>query len=340
MSSIASFRSKLTVLKEPLDDPRVTEIAVNRPGEAWIARLGQRYMERMILPDLSLQLLESLADVTASSTKQDSDERRPLLSATIPINLADGVPAHERGGYRVMIVRAPVVAPGTMVICIRKPAVLDLTLDDYERQGALAHVNVPFDDGDVTDDMLCELYRSSQWKQFLCAAILAHKTIMISAGTNAGKTTLLNTLLSLIPEYMRVVTAEDAREVRVRQPNSVNLLFSRGNQGVAKVTPTELLETMMRLTPDVPVVGEVRGAEAAALMELLNTGHQGSLSTIHANSPRLMFDRLANMVMRAGVTTPKSQIIEEARELIPIVVQFKRAGNGLRYISEIEYAAA
>lgn len=336
MSTIASFRAKLSVLKEPLDDPTVTEIAVNRPGEAWIARLGERYMRRVELPDLSLRLLESLAEVTAQSSAQDSAREKPLLSATIPINLADGVPVHERGGYRVMIVRAPVVREGTMALCIRKPAVLDLTLDDYD----FSHVNEPFDDGDVSDDQLRQLYTDKQWKAFLRAAVLANKPIMLSAGTFAGKTTLLNTLLKLVPSEMRVVTMEDAYEVKVHQPNTVNLRFSRGNQGVASVTHVELLESMMRLTPDVPVVGELRGDEATTYLDMLNTGHLWSISTIHANDTRSMYDRLAKLAMRGGRSGTKESIIEEARSLIPVVVQAKRASNGARYLSEIHYAGA
>jgi type IV secretion system protein VirB11 len=253
--------------------------------------------------------------------------------------LQDGVPDNERGGYRVMIVRPPVVQAQTMAMCIRKPALLELTLDDYERQGAFDRVNEPVVE-EFSDDHLRELYRARQWKEFLRAAVLAGKRIMVSAGTNAGKTTLLNTLLSLVPESARIVTMEDAREIRVRQPNVVNMVFSRGNQGLARVTANELLETMMRLTPDVAVAGELRGAEAAPYLELLNSGHGCSISTIHADSPGLMFERLALMVMRAGSTLSRQQIIEYARSLIQVVVQFKRGNDGRRYITEMLYEGA
>lgn len=339
MSTIASFRNKLSVLADLIDDPAITEIAVNRPREAWVLRQGQRYMERLDVPDLSLALLESLAEVTAYYTGQESDRERPLLSATIPINLADGVPETERGGYRVMIVRPPVVQAQTMAMCIRKPALLELTLDDYERQGAFEHVNAPVAE-EFSDDHLRELYRARRWKEFLRAAVLASKRIMISAGTNAGKTTLLNTLLSLAPREARIVTMEDAREIKIRQPNVVNMVFSRGNQGQAKVTAVELLETMMRLTPDVAVAGELRGAEAAPFLELLNSGHGCSISTIHADGPTLMFERLAMMVMRSGSTMSRPQIIDYARSLIQVVVQFRRGHDGRRYVSEILYEGA
>lgn len=339
MSEIASFRRKLSVLATLLDDPVVTEIAVNRPGEAWVLRQGQRFMERVPLSDLSLGLLQSLADVTASASGQESDEERPLLSATIPINLADGVPATERGGYRVMIVRSPVVQANTMALCIRKPALLDLTLDDYEAMGAFEHVNEPLPE-DFSDDELRRLYRERRWKEFLRGVVLAGKRVMVSAGTNAGKTTLLNTLLSLLPLQARVVIMQDAREVKIRQPNVVDMVFSRGNQGRARVTANELLETMMRLTPDVAVVGELRGGEVVPFLELLNSGHGCTVSTIHADSPAMMFDRLAMMAIRSGSSLRKEQLIDYARSLIEVVIQFKRGHDGRRYMSEILYAGA
>lgn len=335
MSNIASFRRKLSFLAKFLDDPKVTEIAVNRPFEAWVLYQGQRYMRRVELPDLSFAVLSSLADVTAEDTAQSSDARRPLLSATIPINLADGVPVHERGGYRVMIVRPPVVAPQTLVMCIRKPALLELPLEDYD----FTRVNKPVEE-EFSSDMLMELYKGERWLEFLRGAVIAGKRVMLSAGTNAGKTTLLNTLLSQVPEQARIVSMEDAREIKIRQPNVVNMVFSRGGQGVSNVTAVNLLETMMRLTPDVAVAGELRGEEAGPYLELLNSGHGCSISTIHADSPKLMYERLAMMVMRSGSSMNKQQIIEYAKSLIQVVVQLKRGPDGRRFISEILYEGA
>ncbi|SAL60094.1 P-type DNA transfer ATPase VirB11 [Caballeronia humi] len=340
MSEIASFRAKLSLLTSYLDDPTITEIAVNRPGEVWLGRQGQRYMQPVDVPDLNQRLLDSLAEVTAAYSNQESDRERPLLSATIPINLAEGVADTERGGYRVQVVRPPAVEEKTLALCIRKPTLLDIGLAEYTAQGAFNTVNQPADDEHYSDERLAELHASGQWEEFLRGAVRAHKNIVISAGTNAGKTTLLNALLKEIPEYERVVTIEDSREIRPPQPNCLHLLYSRGGQGVAKVTAVDLLEASLRLTPDRAIMGELRGAEAYSYLELLNSGHTGSITTIHADSPTLMYDRLSQMVMRFGASMGKSQIIDYAKSLIQVVIQFKRAADGRRYVSEIRYEGA
>jgi type IV secretion system protein VirB11 len=338
MSQIASFRAKLAPIDGYLDDPKVTEIVVNRPYELWLGRQGQRYMERVNMPALSYALLESLAEVTAAYTNQETDRQRPLLAATIPINLSEGIADAQRGGYRVQVVRPPAVEEQTLALCIRKPTLLDIGLVQYSQQGAFADVNRKAED--EQDGRLRELYGLGQWEAFLRAAVRAHKNIVISAGTNAGKTTLLNALLKEIPEHERVVTIEDSREIRPPQRNCLHLLYSRGGQGMAKVTAVDLLEAMLRLTPDRPIMGELRGAEAYSYLELLNSGHTGSITTIHADSPSLMYDRLAQMVMRFGSSLAKNQIIDYARSLIQVVVQFKRGVDGRRYVSEIQYEGA
>jgi type IV secretion system protein VirB11 len=340
MSEIASFRAKLSLLTEYLDDPRVTEIAINRPGEVWLGRQGRRYMQRALVPELSYRLLESLAEVTASYTSQETDRERPLLSATIPINLDEGVEDTERGGYRIQVVLPPAVEEKTIALCIRKPTLLDFGLRDYSQQGAFKDVNRKVDDEQYGDDRLAALYKEKQWEEFLRGAVRARKNIVISAGTNAGKTTLLNALLKEIPDYERVVTIEDSREIRPPQGNCLHMLYSRGGQGVARVTAVDLLEAMLRLTPDRPIIGELRGAEAYSYLELLNSGHAGSITTIHADSPTLMYDRLSQMVMRFGSPMGKEQIIDYAKSLIQVVIQFKLGADGRRYVSEILYEGA
>jgi type IV secretion system protein VirB11 len=340
MSEIASFRAKLSLLTTYLDDPGVTEIAVNKPYEVWIGRQGQRYMLPEQVPELHYRLLESLAEVTAAYTHQETDRQRPLLSATMPINLAPGVLDTERGGYRVQVVLPPAVEEKTIALCIRKPTLLDFDLAHYQAQGAFADVNQRVDNEQYGDSNLHELYARGQWQEFLRGAVRAHKNIVISAGTNAGKTTLLNALLKEIPACERVVTIEDAREIRPPQRNCLHLLYSRGAQGEAKVSAVDLLEASLRLTPDRAIMGELRGGEAYSYLELLNSGHTGSITTIHADSPALMYDRLSQMVMRFGASMGTGQIIDYARSLIDVVIQCKRASDGRRYISEIVYAAA
>ena len=337
MSQIASFRAKLSCMRPYLDDPDVTELAVNRPGEMFIAWRGQGYMEPVAVPELSLPLLKSLADVTAAFTSQITDRRSPLLSATVPVDLSRDIDDSLRGGYRVQAVRAPAVAEQTMALCIRKPSMLDLSIPDYQERGAFSKINCSLQ-GEATEKNLLKLIKAQDWSGFLQLAIRMHKNIMISAGTNTGKTTFANALLKLIPQQERIITIEDSRELMPRQPNCVHLLYSRGAQGEASVTAIDLLEASLRLTPDRIIMGELRGAEAYSYLELLNTGAGGSISTIHANSPAMMYERLALMVMRAGVSLSQSQIIDYARSLIQVVVQFRYdRQTGERFVSEILY---
>jgi len=337
MSQIASFRAKLSCMRPYLDDPDVTELAVNRPGEMFIARRGQGYMEPVAVPELSLPLLKSLADVTAAFTSQITDRRSPLLSATIPVDLSRDIDDSLRGGYRVQAVRAPAVAEQTMALCIRKPSMLDLSIPDYQERGAFSKINCSLQ-SEATEKNLLKLIKAQDWSGFLQLAIRMHKNIMISAGTNTGKTTFANALLKLIPQQERIITIEDSRELMPRQPNCVHLLYSRGAQGEASVTAIDLLEASLRLTGDRVIMGELRGAEAYSYLELLNTGAGGSISTIHANSPAMMYERLALMVMRAGVSLSQSQIIDYARSLIQVVVQFRYdRQTGERFVSEILY---
>jgi type IV secretion system protein VirB11 len=337
MSQIASFRAKLAPLTQYLDDSSITEIAINRPGEVWLGKQGHRFMQVVSVPELTFSLLDSLGDVIASYSAQEASRQRPLLSATIPINLGEDIPVAERGGFRVQVIKAPVVEEGTVAICIRKPTLLDLSLGDYSENGALSNVNYQSEDDRHSGEKLTSLFNKKSWSEFLKYAVKLHKNIVISAGTNTGKTTLLNALLKEIAPNERVVTIEDSREIRPIQSNRLHLIYSRGGQGEAQVTAVDLLEASLRLTPDRAIMGELRGAEAYSYLELLNSGHTGSITTIHADSPRLMFDRLAQMVMRFGSTMNKEQIIDYARSLIDIVIQLKRGPDGHRYISEIQY---
>ncbi len=337
MSQIASFRTKLASIRPYLDDSSVTEVVVNKPYELFIARRGQPYMQRIPVPDLSVALLESLADVTAAFTSQGLDRRRPLLSATMPVDLRDHIEETQRGGYRVQVVRAPAVAEQTVALCIRKPSLLDLSMKDYQSQGTFCQVN-QVDQGEYSENRLKELYDAREWVHFIQHAVKMHKNIMISAGTNTGKTTFVNALLKIIPAEERIITIEDARELLPTQPNCLHLLYSRGGQGESTVTATDLLEASLRLTGDRIIMGELRGAEAYPYLEMINTGTGGSISTIHANSPAMMYERLSMMVLRAGIGLNQKQIIDYARSLIQVVVQFRfDQKTGQRFVSEIMY---
>lgn len=343
MSEIASFRTKLGPLAGMLDDPEVTEIAINGPDNVWAGYRSSRFMRPVPVQGVTLPLIKSLASLIAAHTDQEVSAYTPILSGRIPINLDDNVPDNERGDYRVQIVLAPAVEQHIGgIACIRKPGRKQITLDQYEASGAFDFINQPRDHGQYSDDHLVELYRAKRWKEFFKGIVKARKNIMVSAGTNAGKTTFLNELLQHVDgnNGERVITIEDTRELRPAGGNVVNLIYSRGGQGKARVTPFDHLESILRLTPDRAIMGELRGGEAFPFLELMNTGHSGTMSSIHADSPDLMFDRLASMASRGGADMSKNQLIEFSRHLIDVVIQWEYGFDGRRIITEVHYAKA
>ena len=322
----AALRTHLKPLQPWLDAPGVTEISVNRAREIWIARQGQQYMERHALDELTQEVLLELARQVATSTEQEVGREKPLLSAELP------------NGYRIQFVLPP-AAGREVVLSIRKPAVLDLSLEDYEGSGAFEHTNRIGRDEEEGERGLRAAYAKRDFGNFLRLAIRTRKNILISAGTDTGKTTLLNALLKEISPHERLVVIEDTRELRPPQGNAVRLFYSRGDQGLARVSAQDLCEATLRLRPDRILLGELRGKEAFTYLRTINSGHPGSITTIHSDSPRLAFEQLALMVMQGFPNIDKTLVIEYVRSIIPIVIQGRRAA-GRRFISEIYYADA
>jgi type IV secretion system protein VirB11 len=315
----------LRPLKPFLDLHDISEISINKPREIWIEKLGSSGgMERHNVPELTFAHLQTLAQLIAQFSEQDISEETPLLSATLP------------EGYRVQVVLPPATEPEAIGISIRKQALLDLTLDDYQERGAFSEVNKEIGERNE-DQKLTGIFQARQYRIFLERALISKKNILVSAGTSAGKTTFLNACLKAIPMEERIITIEDAREVIPTQPNRLHLLASRGGQGRAKVTPQHLLEASLRLRPDRIILGELRGAEAFTFLRAINSGHPGSITTIHADNPRLAFEQLALLVMQANLGMNRHQILEYVRSIIPIVVQLKRDEKGRRYLSEVYY---
>lgn len=315
----------LRPLKPFLDIAGVSEISINKPHEIWVEKLGNPGgMEPHQVPELTFAHLHTLAQLIAQFSEQGISEETPLLSATLP------------EGYRVQVVLPPATEPGAIGISIRKQALLDLGLDDYQERGVFSEVNKEIGQRNE-DQKLKEIFQAGRYRIFLEAALLAKKNILISAGTSTGKTTFLNACLKAIPLEERIITIEDAREVMPSQLNRLHLLSSRGGQGRAKVTAQQLLEASLRLRPDRIILGELRGAEAFSYLRAINSGHPGSITTIHADSPLLAFEQLALMVMQVDLGMHRSHILEYIRTVLPIVVQLKRGERGHRYISEIYY---
>lgn len=284
MSIVPAFFNRTESIRPLFDDADVSEIAVNGPGIVWVSRRGKRFMERVDTPALSGSTLRDFAELVAHHSDQETDAKRPLLAASIPSELTG---AGNRD-FRIQVVQPPAVPPGTIAIAIRKPSTLDLTMQHYIDTGAFDRVNEPLPEAEDTARKLAMLYRDGDWPAFLRLAVQTKKNIVVSAPTFAGKTELINMLLKEISPHERIVTIQDALELRPPQQNVVHLVYSRGNQGTAQVTPVELMETSLRLSPDRVIPGELRGAEAYVALEMLNSGHGGWMTTLHATSPEHM----------------------------------------------------
>lgn len=324
--SITALETYLEPLKKIFAEDGVNEISINRPFEAWVEKKGDIRYES--IPELDLDHLKGLALLVAQSTDQRISEEAPLLSATLPT------------GFRIQIVIPPACESGTVGISIRKPSAMKLVLDDYEKMGAFDNTAIE----GLTDEnsiKLNGLLKEKKLKEFLHEAVLTHQNIIISGGTSTGKTTFTNAMLRSIPHEERLVTVEDAREIDLsNHPNRLHLLASKGGQGRAKVTTQDLIEACLRLRPDRIIVGELRGAEAFSFLRAINTGHPGSISTLHADTPMMAIEQLKLMVMQAGLGMPPGEIKEYILNVVDIVVQLKRGTKGKRYISEIYYKAA
>lgn len=321
--SIAALDSYLLPLKQILDRDGVNEVSINRPFEVWIEYKGDMIKEE--LPSFDLQHLKSLSRLIAQSTEQRLSEEEPLLSATLP------------NGYRVQIVFPPACEQGCVVMSIRKPSSLKWNLDDYEKMGMFDATSV----GAVEDKnnlILTKLLKLNRIKDFLHRAVLYKKNIIISGGTSTGKTTFTNAVIRSIPNEERLITVEDAREVDLNEhPNRVHLLASKGGQGRSKVTTQDLIEACLRLRPERIIVGELRGVEAFSFLRAINTGHPGSISTLHADTPLMAIEQLKMMVMQAGLGMTPTEIASYIKNVVDIVIQLKRGDKGRRYVSEVYF---
>ncbi len=323
--SIAALDSYMLPLKQILDRDGVNEVSINRPFEVWVELKGDMIREE--LPSFDMEHLKSMGRLIAQSTEQRLSEEEPLLSATLP------------SGYRIQIVFPPACEQGCVVMSIRKPSSLKWTLEDYDKMGMFDNASV----GEVEDKndlILAKLLQLGRIKDFLARAVIYKKNIIISGGTSTGKTTFTNAVIRDIPREERLITVEDAREVDLTShPNRVHLLASKGAQGRAKVTTQDLIEACLRLRPERIIVGELRGSEAFSFLRAINTGHPGSISTLHADTPRMAIEQLKMMVTQAGLGMTPSEIVSYIKNVVDIIVQLKRGGKGRRYVSEIYFRA-
>lgn len=287
------------LLQDLLDDPAVSEIMVNGAGNVFIETKGQVLRSRRRFESES-ELL-AVINRMVRSTGRRVDQSSPMVDGRLP------------DGSRLNVVLPPLAVDGPS-ITIRKFTARSLTLEDLIRSGSL----------------------SPEAADFLRLAVEKRLNILVSGGTGTGKTTMLNFLSSSINRSHRVVTVEDAVELTLDMPNIVRLESRPPNiEGTGQVTIRDLVRNALRMRPDRIVVGEVRGAEALDMLQAMNTGHEGSLSTLHANSARDALRRIETMVLFGEIDLPLRAIREQVASAIDLIVQVARDANGFRYVKSI-----
>jgi len=322
-----SLLEYLQVLSPFLDDPDNTEIVINKPGEVITeSRHGWRYHDA---PDLSLAWCNSVAKLTATFSGQKLDARHPLISATLP------------QGERIQVAIPPTTRSGHISMTIRKPSVIDFTLDDYQEQGFFDACEDVTDELSDTEKKLLALKEERRFKEFLELAVASRQNIIVSGSTGSGKTTFFKSLLKHVPDDERLLSIENVDELALYKthPNTVSLFYSAGGQGVSPVTQQQLLESSLRMKPDRIFVAElIRGDEAFYYLRNVNSGHPGSITTMHANSARLAIEQLVLFLKESasGATMNREDIKQLLFMCVDIIVQIKNV-RGKRVVTEIYY---
>jgi pilus assembly protein CpaF len=293
----------LGVLEPLLADPTITEIMVNGPDEVFIEREGR--IERVEASFGTEAQLYQTIDRIVSQVNRRVDESSPMVDARLP------------GGERVNVIIPPLALNGPTITIRRFPRLF--TLDQLVALGSL----------DPAANALLQSF------------VRAKLNIVISGGTGAGKTTLLNALSAAVPESERIVTVEDNAELRLQQPHVVSLEARPANvEGRGSITIRDLVRNSLRMRPDRIIVGEVRGAETLDMLQALNTGHEGSLVTVHANSCDDAIHRLETLATMSELHIPFEALRDQINSAIEVIVQLDRFPDGRRRVSEIAVVAS
>ena len=316
------LEAHLEPLRPWLDLDDVTEVVINRPHEVGVERGGGWDWNEV--EALSFEWLSHLGRLIANSTNQSLDGEHPLVSAVLP------------GGERVQVVAPPAVTNGGFSITIRKPSATAFTLDELNRYGLFASTRASDKVIDETSAELLALRDRGEWSAFLDLAVRSKKNILISGATGSGKTTLSKALIDRIPLDERLLTIEDTRELTMDHRNVVHMIYSKGGQGRAKVGPKELLEASLRMRPDRILLQELRDGTAFFYLRNVNSGHPGSITTIHADSAELAFEQLTLLVKESegGRDLARDDIRHLLHILVDVVVQCRKV-EGRFEVSEI-----
>ncbi len=282
-----------------LSDPDVTEIMVNGPHQVWVEKAGRLSISDTRFVDATH--LERIIEKIVGQVGRRIDESTPMVDARLP------------DGSRVNAVIHP-LAIGGPFLTIRKFSADPFTSDQLVTMGAF----------------------SEQVAGFLRRCIYGRLNVIVSGGTGSGKTTLLNVLSSFIPDTDRIITVEDAAELRLNQMHVLSLEGRPPNiEGKGRVTIRDLVRNTLRMRPDRIVVGEVRGGEALDMLQAMNTGHDGSMTTVHSNTPRDTLSRIETMVLMAGMDLPIRAIREQVSSAVDLVVHLNRMRDGSRRVTQV-----
>ena len=299
VSDISSDVLGLGPIEAFLADPDVSEVMVNGDDAIFVERKGRLYLTDTRF--VSVEHLRQVIERIVGAVGRRIDESSPMVDARLP------------DGSRVNAVVPPLAVDGP-VLTIRKFSHDALAVDDLIRFGSL----------------------SAEAAQFIDACVRGKRNVVVSGGTGTGKTTFLNVLSSFIPGDERIVTIEDAVELRLRQRHVIRLESRPPNlEGRGEIAIRDLVRNALRMRPDRIVVGEVRGGEALDMLQAMNTGHEGSMSTLHANSPRDAIARLETMVLMGGVDLPMRAIREQIASAVEVIVQLARLRDGTRRVVAI-----
>ena len=314
------LRSYLAPFASFLDRTDVTDIYVNRGGEIWVETLGGQ-IEQHWVAGLTSDVLARLARQIAAFSHQGINREYPILTASLPT------------GERVQIIIPPATR-GDIALSIRRSLTSGMRLADYAGSGGFDDAGSRRTRQAELNRRLSALHAAGDLAGMLSEAVTGRKNILVSGGTSTGKTTFLNALLEEVPETERLILIEDAPELKLRHANAVSLLAARGRLGEAAVTTEDLLTASLRMRPDRIILGELRGPEAYSFLRAINTGHPGSMTTVHADSPERAIEQIALLVLQSGTQLRRDDIVHYVRSTIDVFVQLSRVG-GLRKIDEV-----
>ncbi|MBM7070733.1 P-type DNA transfer ATPase VirB11 [Shewanella sp. 202IG2-18] len=325
VSRSIALLAHLKLLQSYLLKDDVTEVVVNQPYEIQTeSKHGWScFQERK----LDFSYCQRLAKLIATYSGQKLDTSHPILSATLPT------------GERVQIAIPPVTLTNRVSITIRKPSVVNFSLNDYERQGYFQPCSAAPKNND--ENRLQQLKTQGKINEFLTLAVQMRKNIIISGSTGSGKTTFFRSLLQLVPNQERLLSIENVDELQLYRThsNTVSLFYSAGNQGISAVTQKQLLEASLRMKPDRVFVAElIRGDEAFYYLRNINSGHPGSMTTMHAGSPKLALEQLVLLLKEsnAGSSLSRTDIKQLLNLCVDVIVQLQNK-DGRRFVSEVYY---